>query len=140
MEQDSTNYSYLRSNFFEKQIPPMIYCGSEKERRHFFYQLRDNGRDFIYFLFNMIYADKIPSYSYEKNNFMLDVIHKDDVFMIQILLPAYNPNTDDILRTYLIFDKHNDDIAAKKYFIIKRFSNGQIFIIYISPQLKGLTL
>lgn len=36
MEQDSTNYSYLRSNFFEKQIPPMIYCGSEKERHHFF--------------------------------------------------------------------------------------------------------
>ena len=85
----------------------------------------------------MIYADEIPSYPYEKNNFMLDVIHKDDVFMIQILLPAYNPNTDDILRTYLIFDKHNNDISLKKYFVIKIFFQRTNFYYIHIPSIKG---
>lgn len=140
MEQDSTYYSYLRSNFFEKLIPRIVYYGSERERYRFFQQLRDNGRNFIYYLFNMVYADEIPSYPYEKDNFILDVIQRDNVLIIQLFLPAYNPNADDILRTYLVFDKNNNDILSKKYFVTKRFSNGQNFIIYITPQLKELTL
>lgn len=140
MEQDSTLYSYLRSNFFERLIPHMLYHGSEKERYHFFQQLRDNGKNFIYYLFNMVYADELPSYPYEKENFILDIVNRGKVSIIQLILPVYNPNADDILKMYLVFDKNNNDLAGIRYFVTKRFSNGQNFIIYISPQLKELPL
>lgn len=140
MEQASTIYSYLRSEFFEKLIPKMVYHGNKKERHRFFQQLRDNGRNFIYYLFNMVYADELPSYPYEKENFILNIINRDNVSMIQLLLPAYNPNADDIFKIYLVFDKNNNDIADIRYFVAKRFSSGQSFIIYISPQLKELPL
>lgn len=76
--------------------------------------------------------DGLP-YPYENSDFKVRIFERGGVNILQILLPSYNPNISDILRAYFIFTKRGSR-DTRRYFLIKRFKNGKIFILYANPE------
>ncbi len=42
------------------------------------------------------------------------------------------------MRAYFIFTKSDDSRDTRRYFVIKRFKNGKIFILYANPECEML--
>lgn len=81
--------------------------------------------------------DGLP-YPYEKTDFEVEIFERGGVNILQILIPPCNPNINDILRAYLLFSKHENSRDTRRYFVIKRFKNGNIFILYVNPESEKL--
>lgn len=77
-------------------------------------------------------------YPYEKEDFEVNVFERGGINFLQILFPSYNPNINDILRTYLLFSKLADGSYMIRYFVIKRFRSGNVFNIYVTPEEENL--
>lgn len=138
MEKKYNHYDYLRWELFEKLIPSMLYKGTEEQKEEFFQSLIHDGKNVIHSLYDIICEeDKLP-YPYEKEDFEVNVFERGGINFLQILFPSYNPNINDILRTYLLFSKLADGSYMIRYFVIKRFRSGNVFNIYVTPEEENL--
>ena len=138
MGKEYDGYDCLRFELFETLIPAMLYKGTEKDKNEFFGFLKQDGKAFIHDMYQTLCEEDGLPYPHEKAEFEAEVIERGGVNILQILLPPYNPNISDILRAYLLFAKHGDSIDTRRYFVIKRFKNGKIFILYANPQCEQL--
>lgn len=132
-------YDCLRYELFETLIPAMLYKGTEKERNEFFEFLKQDGKIFIHDMYQTLCEDDGLPYSYESPDFEVRIFERGGgVNILQILLPSYNPNINDILRVYLLFTNSDDSRDTRRYFMIKRFKDGKIFILYANPECEKL--
>lgn len=138
MEKEYDGYDCLRYELFETLIPAMLYKGTEKERDEFFWFLKQDGKTFIHDMYQTLCEDDGLPYPYENPDFEVRIFERGGVNILQILLPSYNPNIGDILRAYFIFTKSDDSRDTRRYFLIKRFKNGKIFILYANPECEKL--
>lgn len=138
MEKEYDGYDCLRYELFETLIPAILYKGTEKERDEFFWFLKQDGKTFIHDMYQTLCEDDGLPYPYENPDFEVRIFERGGVNILQILLPSYNPNIGDILRAYFIFTKSDDSRDTRQYFLIKRFKNGKIFILYANPECEKL--
>ena len=138
VEKEYDRYDCLRFELFETLIPAMLYKGTEKEKNEFFGFLKQDGKAFIHAMYQTLCEEDNLPYPHEKAEFEVEVIERRGVNILQILLPPYNPNISDILRAYLLFAKCGDSTDTRRYFVIKRFKNGKIFILYANPEWEQL--
>lgn len=138
MENQFSNYDCLRYELFEMLLPKMLYTGTEEQKDDFFNLLRQEGKSLIY---NMYYTlcegDKILC-PYEEKDFEVEIFERGGVNLLEILLPQYNPGINDILRTYVLFAKCVEEKQIRKYFIIKRFMNGNVFNLHVTPKMEKI--
>lgn len=134
MEKDYDGYDCLRYELFETLIPAMLYKGTEKERDEFFGFLKQDGKTFIHDMYQTLCDDDGLPYPYENSDFGVRIFERGGINILQILLPSYNPNISDILRAYFIFTKRDNGRDTRRYFLIKRFKSGKIFILYANPE------
>lgn len=138
MEKEYDRYDCLRFELFETLIPEILYKGTEKEKNDFFGLLKQSGKNFIHVMYQALCEEDGLPYPYENIDFEVEFFQKGRVNFLQILLPPYNQNISDILRVYLLFTKSDDNGDTRRYFLIKRFRDGKIFILYINPEGKKL--
>ena len=134
MEKDYDGYDCLRYELFETLIPAMLYKGTEKERDEFFGFLKQDGKTFIHDMYQTLCEDDGLPYPYDNSDFEVRIFERGGVNILQILLLSYNPNISDILRAYFIFTKRDNSRDTRRYFLIKRFKSGKIFILYANPE------
>ncbi len=138
MEKEYDRYDCLRYELFETLLPEMLYKGTEKEKDKFGELLKQNGKTFIHDVYQTLCEDDGLPYPYENSDFEVGIFERGGVNILQILLPPYNPNISDILRAYLLFTKSDDSRDTRRYFVIKRFNDGKIFILYANPECEKL--
>lgn len=138
MEKKYDGSDCLRYELFETLIPAMLYKGTEKERDEFFGFLKQDGKTFIHDMYQTLCEDDGLPYPYENSDFEVRIFERGGVNILQILLPSYNPNISDIMRVYFIFTKSDDSRDTRRYFLIKRFKNGKLFILYANPECEKL--
>ncbi len=138
MEKEYDGYDCLRYELFETLIPAMLYKGTEKERDEFFGFLKQDRKTFIHDMYQTLCEDDSLPYPYENSDFEVRIFERGGVNILQILLPSYNQNISDILRAYFLFAKSDDSRDTRRYFLIKRFKNGKIFILYANPECEKL--
>ena len=131
-------YDCLRYELFEMLIPAMLYKGTEKERDEVFGFLKQDRKTFIHDMYQTLCEDDGLPYPYENSDFKVRILERGGVNILQILLPSYNPNISDILRAYFIFTKRGNSRDTRRYFVIKRFKDGKIFILYANPECEVL--
>ena len=136
VEKEYDRYDCLRYELFETLIPVMLYEGTEKEKDEFFGFLKHDGKNFIHDMYQTICEDDGLPYPHEKTDFEVEILERGGVNILQIILPPCNPNINDILRAYVLFAKHGVSIDTRRYFVIKRFKNGSIFILHINLELE----
>ena len=134
MEKDYDGYDCLRYELFETLIPAMLYKGTEQEQDEFFGFLKQDGKVFIHDMYQTLCEDDGLPYPYDNSDFGVRIFERGGVNILQILLPSYNPNISDILRAYFIFTKRDNSRDTRRYFLIKQFKNGKIFILYANPE------
>ena len=134
MEKEYDRYDCLRFELFETLIPAMLYKGTEKDKNEFLGFLKQDGKAFIHDMYQTLCEEDGLPYRHEKAEFEVEVIERGGVNILQILLPPHNPNISDILRAYLLFAKRGDSIGTRRYFVINRFKNRKIFILYANPE------
>jgi hypothetical protein len=138
VERDYDGYDCLRYELFETLIPAMLYKGTEKERDEFFGFLKQDGKTIIHDMYQTLCEDDGLPYPYENPDFEVRIFERGGVNIMQIILPSYNPNINDILRAYFLFAKSDDGRDIRRYFLIKRFKNGSIFILNVNPKFEKL--
>lgn len=138
MKKECDRYDYLCYQLFETLIPAMLYHGTEKEKDEFFKILMQDGKTFIHDMYQTICEEDGLPYPYKNIDFEVKIFERGGVNILQILLPPHNFNINNILRAYFLFTRCEDSIDSKRYFIIRQFNNGNIFIIYINHQFENL--
>lgn len=134
MEEQFDCYDGLRYELFEVLLPQMLYKGTEIQKEEFFNTLLSEGKDFIREMYNALCEDDKLPYPYKKEDFEVETLERGGVNLLKISLPPYNPAINDILRAYLLFMRKKNDKICIKYFVIKRFANGNIFNLYVTPK------
>ena len=131
-------YDCLRFELFESLLPQMLYCGAEKEKEEFFSSLEQDGRTLVHDMYKILCEDDGVPYPYEEKDFKVEIFERGGINILQILLPPYNPNINNVLRAYLLYTKYGDGRDTKRYFVIKRFKDGNISILYINAKMEAL--
>lgn len=128
----------LRYELFECLLPRLVYTGTKKEQDRVLNALRYDGPNFIHTLFaEMCQEDQIAC-PYHITDFKVKCVERGGISMVQVELPRHNPDISDILRIYLLFQECDNDVIGKKYFLIKRFYDGQTFIVHINENNEGI--
>lgn len=135
MEQKYSYPEYVRVLLFEHLLPKMLYSGKEKD--NLFNALRYDGQDLIYDLVDELCQEDNQPCPYSADDFSVEVLNRGGISMLRIDLPQCRENIGSILRAYLLFAENDDNIAHKKYFVIKRFPNGKTFNLHINQQIEG---
>lgn len=132
------HYDYLRYELFEMLIPSMLYEGTDEQKEEFFQLLIHDGKNVIQNIYDtMCEDDKLP-YPYNKEDFEVNTLERGGIRILQILLPPYNQDISDILRAYLLFTRIQNGSYIKRYFVIKRFEDGRVFNLCITPEMEKL--
>ena len=116
----------------------MLYNGTEEEKETFFGLLQEEGDELINEMYQDICISDGLTYPYEKEDFKVEILERGGIRLLQICLPPYNPDINSILRVYFLFSKREVSNCARKYFMIKRFSSGEIFNIYVTSKFEQL--
>lgn len=69
------------------------------------------------------------------SDFKVNVIERGGIHYIQICLPGYNSEINDVLRAYILYthDRETDAIVEWRYFLVKRFWNGgNVSVLHIA--------
>lgn len=138
METQYNHYDYLRYELFEMLIPSMLYEGTEEQKEEFFQLLIHDGKNVICNMYSTMCGDDKLPYPYEKEDFEVNTLERGGIRILQILLPPYNPDISDILRAYLLFTRLQNGSYVKRYFVIKRFKDGSVFNLCITPEMEKL--
>lgn len=131
-------YDCLRHELFETLLPEMLYRGTKKEKDEFFSSMKQDGKTLLRDMYGIMCEDDGVPYPDGKIEFGVEVFERGGVNILQILLPSYNPNISDILRAYILFMKRGDGKGTKRYFVIKRFKDGTVFILYVNAEMGVL--
>lgn len=116
----------------------MLYEGTEEQKGEFFRLLIHDGKNVIHNMYNVLCTDDKLPYPYEKEDFEVNMLGRGGIRILQIVLPPYNPNISDILRAYLLFTRLQNGSYIKRYFVIKRFKEGNVFNLCITPEMEKL--
>ena len=138
MEQKYSYYDYLRQELFEELIPKMLYKGTEEESSRFFQQLFQENKRLVRDMFQTLCEDDGVAYPYHNKDFETEILERGGIHMLQILLPPGDPGISDVLRAYLMYTKKKDGSLIIKYFVIRRFEDGAVFILHITPEMEEL--
>lgn len=136
MDQNFSYPEYIKVLLFEHLLPQMLYTGEGKD--DLFNSLRYDGQNLILYLVDELYQEDNQNCPYSTGDFKVEILNRGGIGMMRIDLPQGSEDVCGILRAYILFVGNDDIIAHKKYFIIKRFPNGKVFIIHINLQIEGL--
>lgn len=126
---------YVRVLLFEHLLPQMLYSGEEND--NLVSALRYDGQELVYDLVDELCQEDNQPCPYSADDFRVEELNRGGISMLRIDLPQCREDIGGILRAYLLFAENDDNIAYKKYFVIKRFPNGKIFNLYINSQIEG---
>lgn len=138
MEMQYNRYDCLRYELFEMLIPTMLYEGTEEQKEEFFQLLIHDGKNVICDMYHTLCEDDKLPYPYEKEDFEVNVFKRGGISILQILIPFYNPDINDILRAYLLFAELEGGSYIMRYFVIKRFGDGKVFNLCVTPAMEKL--
>ena len=129
-------YDLLRCEFFEYLLPGLVYGGTQEEQIQLIETLEADGSGLIHYLFDKLCKEDGVEYPYTGNDFKVNVIERGGIHYIQICLPGYNPEINDVRRAYIVYlnDRRTNEMVVWRYFLIKRFwEGGKTAILYIAP-------
>lgn len=135
MEQKYSYQEYVKVLLFEHLLPHMLYTGEEKDS--LFQALRYDGRELVCDLVCELYQEDNQPCPYSTDDFSVEELNRGGIGMLRIDLPQCEKDISSILRAYLLFAESADNVAHKKYFVIKRFPNGKLFNLHINQQIEG---
>lgn len=138
MEQKYTYYDYLRHELFEVLIPRMLYKGTGEENSQFFQLLFRENKQLIRDMFQTLCEDDSVPYPYHDTDFDTEILRRGGIQFLQIVLPPGSPEISDVLRAYLMCATKGDGSPIIKYFVIRRFEDGSVFILNITPEAEEL--
>ena len=130
-------YDLLRCEFFEYLLPGLVYGGTQEEQIQLIETLEADGSGLIHDLFDKLCKEDGVEYPYTGNDFKVNVIERGGIHYIQICLPGYNSEINDVLRAYILYthERKSGKQVHWKYFLVKRFWNGGIInILYVDHQ------
>ena len=128
-------YDLLRCEFFEYLLPGLVYGGTQEEQIQLIETLEADGSGLIHYLFDKLCKEDGVEYPYTGNDFKVNMIERGGIHYIQICLPGYNSEINDVLRAYILYthDRETDAIVEWRYFLVKRFWNGgKVSILHIA--------
>lgn len=137
MEKDNNYYDCLQCEFFEVLIPRMLYKGTVEQQEDFFRFLIEKKKAMVQDLYKVFCKSNDLTCPYGDSDFETELFERGGIRFLQIQVPEH-PGSGMILRAYLLFMKGEDGSCIKKYFLIRRLDNGSIFILHITPELKGI--
>ena len=129
------NYDLLRCEFFEYLFPGLVYGGTQEEQLQLIETLEEDGSGLIHYLFEKLCKEDGVEYPYTDNDFKVNLIERGGIHYIQICVPGYNPEINDVLQAYILYtnDRETDAIVEWRYFLIKRFwDGGKVSILHIT--------
>lgn len=138
MEEKYDHYEYLRYELFEELIPRMLYQDTGEEQNDFFQLLLQENGNLIYDMYKTLCEDDGLPCPYKRKDFEAAKFERGGVNILQMLTPRNSPEISGVLRAYLLYMKHGDGGFMKKYFVIRRFQNGNVFNLYITPEAEGV--
>lgn len=140
MKKETDYHDRLRWELFEKLMPQMLYCGDDDERNKIFESLREDAQGLTYYIYQSVCGIDKEECRYKAEDFQAEVLSRGNIGMIKIRLPEHNPDVSDILRVYVVYSEKADELSSRLYFIVKRFVEGQVVIMYINSQLEALSV
>lgn len=129
-------YDLLRCEFFEYLLPGLVYGGTEAEQLQLLNTLEKDGSRLIHTLFEKLCKEEGVKYPYANKDLKVNLLERGGVHYIQICLPGYNPEINDVLRAYILYvsERKTGKIMLWRYFLIRRFwEGGRVNILYIDP-------
>ncbi|MDE5909325.1 MAG: hypothetical protein K2H52_11380 [Lachnospiraceae bacterium] len=138
MEKEFDHYDVLKWELFEKLFPKMIYDGDEKSCTDFFNSLREEPQALTYAMFESMCSDDKAECPYKAEDFQAEVLSRGNIGMVKIQPPQGSQNVSSILRAYVVFSGKEGGIPVRLYFFVKRFIEGQVFIMYVNRQYEIL--
>ena len=105
-------YDLLRCEFFEYLLPGLVYGGTQEEQLQLLQSLEDDGSGLIHYLFDKLCKEDGVEYPYTDNDFKVNMIERGGIHYIQICLPGYNPEINDVRRAYIVYlnDRRTNEI------------------------------
>lgn len=100
--------------YFEKLLPEKIYSGNVLEQRCTLNELRYGREDYINSSFNSFYQKANLSVSDTEYKFHVNIMEREDIHVLKIILPPQKADIDSILKAYLLFYEYNDKIFSYK--------------------------
>lgn len=134
MENGFGHFDLVRFEFFERLLPRLLYGDDEEICDGLLDALGKNGRDFIFSTLLQMCADDGADCPYGSGDFDVKIFGYGNISFIQMNLPPCNPSAGGIVRAYILCSGDSDML----YFIIKRFKEGEVFILYVTPELQVL--
>lgn len=130
----------LRFELFDRLIPMMLYQGTTVERESFFISLRDEGQSLIFAMLNhMCFNDRMEC-PYTEKDFSVHSIKLPGISIIQINLPEYSLEINTTLRVYILSSAKPNTLSSRLYFIIKRFQDGSVYILFVNQECQVLKI
>lgn len=136
-----TVYEKLRYELFEQLLPVLLCTGTEEEKESILNLLIHNGHELIHDSFKELCDMDKVEYPYADNDFEVNYFERGGVNYVQIMLPEIEASEgiNDILRAYVLYSEVDGNIDRYKYFIIKKFAEGnKTAILNVSSEERGL--
>lgn len=140
MKKEFSHYDILRWEVFEKLFPQMLYDGGDEACTRFFNSVCEDGQELAYFIYKSLCSNDKVECPYKSEDFKTECLSRGNINMVKIQLPEHNPDISDILRVYVVYSGKTDDPSARLYFIVRRFVEGQVVVMYVSRQLETLRI
>ena len=136
-----TVYEKLRYELFEQLLPVLLCTGTKEEKESTLYFLIHNGNEFVHDSFKELCDMDGVDYPYADDDFKVNYFKRGGVNYVQIMLPEIKASegVNDILRAYVLYSEVDGNIDRYKYFIIKKFAEGnKTAILNVSSEERGL--
>lgn len=134
MEKNFDHYDLLRWELFERLFPKMLLHGSDEVRDDFFRRLRDDSQGLTFAMFESLCMEDKVDCPYKAEDFQTEVLSRGNIGMVKIQPPEPNPDISISLRAYVVYSEKADKLPGRLYFIIKRFKEGQVFLMYVNEE------
>ncbi|MCM1540710.1 MAG: hypothetical protein NC121_05550 [Blautia sp.] len=138
MEEKYDPYEYLRYELFEELVPRMLYWGTEEEKNEFFQLLLQENSSLVCDMYKMLCEDDGQPCPFQRDDFKTEMFKRGGISFLQINVPQGNSGTGGILRAYLLYMKQEDGRFVKRYFVVKKFQNGNVFNVHIAPDTESV--
>lgn len=134
MENGFRHFDLVKFEFFESLLPRLLYENSGEIRNGWLDDLKENGQELICSMLWQMCADDGADCPYGIEDFDVKTFDYNNINFIQMDLPPCNQTINDIVRAYILCSGDSDML----YFIIKRFKEGETFILYVTQELQVL--
>lgn len=139
MDSRISYYDIVRVEFFQFLLPRLLGTGSEEEKLEFFNALLTDGENVVEDLLSEMCEQDNHEYPYKKKDFKFMTLVRGGVNLLRIDLPPYNPDCNSVVRSYVLFMKHDGEVSQVKYFTIMNFAaEKSSFILHIDEAGESL--